>query len=110
MSQEAAGSWLIESVVVNSETVNDDGFKNIQISGNQIVIQPLDLRFKIEEATTSGMLLRSDEDDQYFATVRYAGNKFRLLFTRAGVPERVELTAKLDDFAVTTKTREVVQV
>ena len=45
------GVWEIQSVIVNAETVmNDEGFRRLEFSSNEMSIQPVGFRFQLSQS------------------------------------------------------------
>ena len=60
MSAFRDGQLQILSVLVNEQTVlNNEGFLRLDISGDELVINPIGFRFNIQQSTSSSAVFES---------------------------------------------------
>ena len=94
MSSIPNGDWAIECILVNDETVmNNGGMRALEILENEWVIQPAGQRFKIIQLTPKSAVLES-EGGTYYADFQVDANKLSLQLSRPNVKEKIKIAAE----------------
>ena len=94
MSVFREGTWHIETVLVNKETVmNNEGFTGLEVSDNEIVIQPVGMRFKVEQETMHSAIMES-RGQVYFADWTVDNTAIELVISRPDVKDTITFSAK----------------
>ncbi len=90
------GSWTIDSVQVNSETVqNNEGFEKLIVSKNRLAIEPAGIEFNVNQATSKSAILES-RSQVFFAEYQEHDGKLILSLSRPAFRETIRLNAVLD--------------
>ena len=75
MSTLLPGFWSIDSVIVDTETVmNYEGFERLQITDDQVLIEPMGLSFAIQES-------RDDQSTTLISQGQVFNVSFQLIFS-----------------------------
>ena len=102
--------WFIESVVVNNDTVvTDDGFVELQINEDELLIEPVGIRFLVAEAHEDGLTLVSNEQ-VYRATLNFDGEFCAVSMNRPEISDTIQIHARIHKNSMNPVEREVVQV
>lgn len=110
MSPLPTGNWLIESVIVNSETIVDDNeFVELHVREDELLIQPVGIRFLIAEENDEGLMLVSN-GQMYRAQHHRDDRDFVITMKRPEISDTIKIHARIHDDSMTTVEREVVQV
>ncbi len=110
MSPLSRGTWDIESLVVNSETVMDsDGFETLNVFGRRIEIQPAGLEFVVDSISDNRINLVS-KGQLFFAKCRQKRDRLELCLTRPECTETILIHARVQADSSDTGERELVQV
>lgn len=110
MSHLPTGCSLIESVVANSVTVaSDEGFAELQINEEEILIGPVGIRFLIVDAKDEKLTLVADEQ-VYFANYQIAGRDLLINLNRPEITDTIKIHARIPEDSMNTAEREVIQV
>ena len=89
------GRWGIESIIIDDQTVlNYEGFEFLCVDGEDVSIQPVGIRFVVDEATESSAIYKS-RDTNYFVKSNVSGQSLQLQMTRPNYKETFSITAKL---------------
>ncbi len=93
MSTFSEGTWHIETVLVNKETVmNNEGFTGLEVSKDEIVIQPVGMRFNVEQETMHSAILES-RGQIYYADWSVDGPTIELVVSRPDVRDTITFSA-----------------
>lgn len=88
------GSWEIQAVIVNAETVmNDEGFCRLEFANNEMIIQPADLRFQLSEDKGDNTIEFVSRGQVFYAEFRLEGEQVFLELTRPKFHERISIEA-----------------
>lgn len=94
MSAFRSGQWQIQSVLVNDQTVlNNEGFLNLDIEGDELTINPIGFRFQIKQETTDGAVLES-KGRVFFADIIIDEDTIDLKLTRPDFDETIRIGAE----------------
>ena len=94
MSISRNGEWAALTVRVNSETVMSfEGAVSFQIQDDELTIEPIGLKFRIEEADSKQAILES-KGRSYFADVQFNDDDVKLVLNRPRFGETVEILAR----------------
>lgn len=88
------GSWRIESVQVNAETVVDEGFDRLVVGPSQIAIEPAGIRFEVSQSTPKSAVLES-RSQIFFAEYFKRDDQLTIELSRPSFSEKVRLNATL---------------
>ena len=89
------GSWQIDSVQVNSETVmENEGFQRLIVSNNQVAIEPAGIQFSVAQSTARSAVFES-RSQVFFADYYMKDGQLTLNLSRPAFDEKVRLNAKL---------------
>ncbi|MEM9942681.1 MAG: hypothetical protein AAF939_14045 [Planctomycetota bacterium] len=89
-----AGDWMIESVIINDETVlNDDGIRAIEILADEWLVQPVGQKFRVRQAYANTAVLESN-GNVYYADFELDGENLNLKLTRQNEKETIQIEAK----------------
>jgi hypothetical protein len=88
------GSWEIQSVIVNAETVmNDEGFRRLEFGNNEMLIQPVGFRFQLSESHDNNIVFIS-RGQIFNAQITLEGEDVQLELTRPKFDERITIEAR----------------
>ena len=94
------GQWQIQSVLVNDQTVlNNEGFLRLEISNDELVIQPIGFRFNIQQSTARSAVLESG-GRVFFADFVENDKAIELRLTRPEFEETINIGAEYMDAQV----------
>jgi len=97
MSALRAGKWQIQAVLVNDQTVlNNDGFRHLEITTSEFVVQPIGFRFAIQQSTPRSAVLES-RGQIYFADFSLQGDAIDLKLSRPNFAETIRIEAEFID-------------
>ena len=90
------GAWAITSVQVDAEPVmNDEGFEQLLVTPNQIVIEPAGIEFTVSQATSRSAILES-RSQVFFAEYYMRDGQLTLELSRPAFNEKVRLNASMN--------------
>ena len=90
-----SGTWAINSVKVDAEPVmNDEGFQQLLVTPNQIVIEPAGIAFSVSQATSRSAILES-RSQVFFAEYFKTDDELTLELSRPAFNEKVRLNASM---------------
>ena len=89
-----SGAWRIESVQVDAETVEDEGFDQLLVSPQQISIEPAGIEFSVNQATWRSAVLTS-RSEVFFAEFSKRENELTFELSRPAFNEKIRLNARL---------------
>ena len=93
MSSIPIGSWHIECVLINEETVmNYDSIRGLEIKKDEWVIQPSGQRFRIRQSAGKTAVLESN-GDVYFADYEVDGSSLTVKMSRQNMKETITVEA-----------------
>jgi len=93
MSSIPIGSWHIECVLINEETVmNYESVRGLEILKDEWVIQPSGQRFRIRQSAGNTAVLESN-GKVFFADFEVDGSSLYLKMSRKNVKERIAIEA-----------------
>ncbi|MEM7453149.1 MAG: hypothetical protein AAF456_02230 [Planctomycetota bacterium] len=96
MSVFRKGRWQIASVLVNSETVlNSEGFRQLDVSGDEIAIEPAGFRFKVQQSTPKSAVLELN-GRVYFADFSIKEDTIHLKLSRPEMDEKINIEAEFE--------------
>ncbi len=88
------GCWAIESLIVNSETVqNYEGFEKLEAKEDQISILPAGLDFKVVEAKSNELVLDS-QGQQFIGQLIRSGESVKLQLNRPRFSETIVINGR----------------
>ena len=88
------GAWRIDAVQVNAETVVDEGFDRLNVSPNQITIEPAGIEFSVNQSTPRSAVLES-RSQVFFAEFSKRDDQLFIELSRPAFSEKVRLHASL---------------
>lgn len=113
MSPLSEGSWVIESVVVNSETVmNYDGFEQLRIMDDCISISPAGLDLSVVQKFRASLILES-QGQKFYGEFFKTGDAVELRLNRPKFTETITINGRVSSSpkcSTVLQKREVVQV
>lgn len=90
-----SGTWAINSVQVDTEPViNDEGFQQLLVTPNQIVIEPAGIAFSVSQSTSKSAILES-RSQVFFAEYFKSDGELTLELSRPAFNEKVRLNASM---------------
>ena len=89
-----SGAWRIESVQVDAETVEEEGFDQLLVSPQQISIEPAGIEFSVNQATWRSAVLTS-RSEVFFAEFSKRDNELPFELSRPAFNEKIRLNARL---------------
>ena len=96
MENLKTGRWAVLSVVVDSQPVlNFEGFIRLEITEYELAIQPIGLRFWIEEISPGHAILETN-GHRYLAVFDVLEDSLCLTLTRPDSSETVVISAQFD--------------
>ena len=96
MENLKSGRWAALSVVVDSQPVlNFEGFVRLEISDFELTIEPIGLRFWIEELQEGRAILETN-GQRYLADFDLHEDALHLTLTRPDESEQVVISAQFD--------------
>lgn len=113
MSPLSQGSWVIESISVNSETVmNYEGFEQLHIIDGRISILPIGLDLDVVQKLNANLVLDS-QGQKFYGEFVEAGDEVELRLNRPKFAGMITINGRdlsSPDCSTVLRKREVVQV
>jgi len=89
------GHWRINSILIDRETViNNEGFRSLEITDDEIVIQPAGTSFSISQATPETAVLESC-GQRFYGNFVCDGDTLMIDLTRQKFKEAIQIEAEL---------------
>lgn len=91
------GSWMIQRVSVNAESVSSDhGFRELVVSEKEVRIEPAGICFSVNQATSKSAVLES-RSQVFFADFFENGEQLRMTMSRPMLAETILLEASYNN-------------
>lgn len=89
------GVWCVNAVLINQKTVmNNEGFRFLNITEDEISIEPIGLKFRVRQKTEGKAVLESNHE-LFYADFSYMQGCFTIELARPNCQESILFEAEL---------------